>query len=109
MAQTRTCPKPLRGPRVTRKKSQSDVADMLRARLLCGTWQAQTASYGVLPGPAGSGMENTFLAQVRLTPRSPLSFFRHPTAPWLYCRCSHTKGMARCLLLILCAYASPSA
>lgn len=25
--------------------------------------QAQTASYGVLPGPPGSGMENTFVAQ----------------------------------------------
>ena len=25
---------------------------------------AQTAGYGVLPGPPGSGMENTFLAQV---------------------------------------------
>ena len=24
---------------------------------------AQTASYGILPGPAGSGMENTFIAQ----------------------------------------------
>jgi hypothetical protein len=24
---------------------------------------AQTASYGFLPGPAGSGMENTFIAQ----------------------------------------------
>ena len=25
--------------------------------------QAQSASYGVLPGPEGSGMENTFIAQ----------------------------------------------
>lgn len=24
---------------------------------------AQTASYGILPGPVGSGMENTFVAQ----------------------------------------------
>ena len=31
---------------------------------------AQTAGHGVLPGPPGSGMENTFLAQVCTRPRT---------------------------------------
>jgi len=64
--------------------------------------QAQTASYGVLPGPAGSGMENTFVAQVydlddewgpAIGPCfSGYQAGRHTTGGWNCCPLYRAKG-----------------
>jgi hypothetical protein len=54
---------------------------------------AQTAGYGVLPGPPGSGMENTFLAQV-------CTHMRTDTRARIWFNCARTLSLTHVRTLV---------